>query len=96
MTKEQALTIYESGIWRQWTDEQKARFQLFEDRLCMPFGEFHRAVEAVLGRPVWTHEFASSNQKRIQAEFLKEAPAPTLQEIMDLIPADKRILIGKS
>ena len=60
MTKEQAIALHDSGFWREMTLEDRARFQLHEPRLCMPFDVFHEAVEKTLGRPVFTHEFADS------------------------------------
>ena len=38
------------------------KFQLFEPKMCMPFSVFQKAVEDVLGRPVYTHEFADSDK----------------------------------
>jgi len=73
------------------SDADLVKMQLFQDRLCMPFNEFHRAIESVLGRPVWTHEFGSRGN--LKAEYLGEKAAPTFDEIMALIPEEKRILI---
>lgn len=92
LTKEQAIAMAESKIWQSWTAEQIVRFQLFQSRLCMPFDKFHEAIETVLGRPVYTHEFAYSDE--LKKEYLGVKEAPTLAEIMSLIPADKRIIIG--
>lgn len=92
LTREQAVKIFDSGIWKDMTDEQKVKFQLFEERLCMPWSEFQMAVERVLGRPVWTHEFA--NWDALKKEYLGEKAAPTFEEIMNQIPAEKRLLIG--
>lgn len=92
LTREQAIKIAESEIWKDMTDDQKVKFQLFEERLCMPFAEFHGAVERVLGRSVWTHEFAAWDS--LKKEYLGEKPAPTFEEIMNQIPAEKRLLIG--
>lgn len=92
MTRKQAVALYESGWWEGRTPEDLVSFQLFEDRLCMPFTVFHEAMEKALGRPVWTHEFAFRDG--LQKEFLKERPAPTFEEICNLIPADKRIIVG--
>ena len=36
-TEEQAIKIADSGIWKDWTDQQIVDFQLFQRRLCMPF-----------------------------------------------------------
>ncbi len=91
MTRVQAKRLHDSGFWRGLSDSDIVKFQLFEDRLCIPFDVFHEAVEKVLGRPVFTHEFAFMDL--LQKEFLKERPAPSLAEIMDLIPAEKRVLV---
>lgn len=91
LTQEQALAFYESGVWRDMSDEGRVKFQLFQDRLAMPFDVFQGAVEKVLGRPVYTHEFGSSG--RLKEEYLGKRPAPTFQEIVELIPPDKRVLV---
>lgn len=91
-TKEQAIAIAESGEWKDWTPEEIVKIQLFQDKLCMPFGVFHAAVESVLGRPVWTHEFA--NVELLRSEYNKERPAPTFAEIVSLLPQDKVIIVA--
>lgn len=91
LTKEQAIAFYELNEWQSWTDEQIVRMQLFQDYLAVPFGRFHEALSKVLARPVWTHEFAFADALR--EEYLGTKPSPTLSEIMDLIPTDKRILL---
>ena len=92
MTKDEAVALYDSGFWKQMTHEEIAKFQLMEDLLCMPFDVFHEAIEKALGRPVWTHEFGLNREGLIK-ELFHEAPAPTLEEIINLIPEEKRILI---
>ena len=91
LTEQQAIAIYESGEWENWDHEQIVRFQLFQDRLCMPFQRFHEAITKVLGRAVYTHEFAFK-QKLID-EYFGISTSPTFQEIMELIPEEKRLLI---
>lgn len=91
ITKQQALAIYYSGVWKSWSDDEIVRFQLYQKRLAVEFRRFHEAVEAVLGRPVWTHEFA--DWKCLQAKYEGERDAPTMDEIIDMIPVEKRILI---
>lgn len=91
MTKDQALALYETKWWETKTPQQIAAFQLFEERLCMPFDLFHEAIEKALGRPVWTHEFGSKG--RLKEEFLGQKEPPTMQEIIELIPEAKRILV---
>ena len=92
LTKEQAIKIFESGLWRDMTDEQIVKFQLFQKRLCMPFDVFHGAMTNVLGREIWTHEFA--NSENLEKEYLGGKPAPSFDEILALIPAGKAIVIN--
>lgn len=92
ITQEQAIAIYNSGVWKSCTDEEIVRFQLFQDCLALPFGRFHEAVEKVLGRAVFTHEFAYRDE--LIREFLGGKPAPTFEEIMNLIPEEKRIILA--
>ena len=93
LTREQAITIYQSKVWEKWTDEEKAKFQFYQDLLCMPFDIFHEAFEKTIGRSVWTHEFMSSNEENLRAEFEGKIPAPSFEEIIALIPKEKLILL---
>ena len=93
LTEEQAILLAKTKFWQQMSHHQRARFQLFESRLCMPFDIFHEAIERALGRPVWTHEFGL-NLRGLQEELLGEGHTPTMDEIIALIPEDKRIIIN--
>ena len=88
MTEQEALSLGESKWWEGKSAEEITRFQLFEGRLCMPFGKFQDAVSEALGRPVYTHEFAGAEQLR--KEFLGERRAPTFKETL---PKDKDTLL---
>jgi hypothetical protein len=92
MTQDEAIALYESGFWESMSYRDRAVFQMFEERLCMPFGVFHEAIEKALGRPVFTHEFGL-NREGLQRELMGEAPAPTFAEVMNLIPAEKRLIV---
>lgn len=94
LSEKQAIEMAKSGLWKNWTAEQVVRFQMFQHRLCMDFSHFHKCVEEVLGRPVYTHEFASSFRDDMVKEYLGVKPAPTLEEIINIIPPEKRIIIG--
>ena len=59
----------------------------------MPFGVFHEAIEKTLERPVFTHEFGL-NLDSLKMELMHGTTPPTLQEIMNLIPEEKRIIIN--
>ena len=92
MTEREAIRLVETEWWIDCPQRERVKLQLFEDRLIMPFALFHKDVEEVLGRSVWTHEFADIESLR--KEFLKERPAPSMQNILNLIPAEKRIVVA--
>ena len=91
MTEKQAIALAESGFYKTMSHKEIAMFQMFEPLLCMPFDVFHEALEKTLGRPVYTHEFAL-NAEGIKKELLGKKAPPTLEEIINLIPEDKRII----
>jgi len=92
LSKQKAIELHDSKIWEDWTSEEIVKFQLWQEKLCVPFSVFHEAVEKSLGRPVYTHEFGM-NLDGIKSEFLHERPEPTFDEILSLIPKEKLILI---
>lgn len=91
MGEKAAVAVFESGVWKEWSAEQKVAFQLFEERLCMPFGDFQAAVEEVLERPVFTHEFAFRDH--LVDEFLGKKPKATFAEVLALIPAETLVIV---
>lgn len=93
MTKEQAIAFHDSKVWESWTNEQIVRLQLFQKKLCVPFNRFHEAITKVLNRDVYTHEFGM-NYEGLVLEYLGVKEPPTLEEIINLIPEEKRITIG--
>jgi len=93
MTREQAVALFDSKFWENMTHREKATFQLFEERLCMPFDVFHEALEKTLERPVFTHELGL-NSEGLKAELIGEKAAPSFEEIINLIPKEKRILVA--
>lgn len=78
LTKEQAIEFYERGEWRSYTDRQIVDLQLYQEYLCVPFDRFHEAMEKVLDRPVWTHEFG--NFHRLTDEYEGRRPKATISE----------------
>lgn len=92
LTYEQAVELAESEFWKDMTPRHIAEFQMMEDRLCMPFSVFQEAMEKTLGRSVFTHEFGL-NRQGLMEELFGGKPAPTFQEIVDLIPEAKRIVV---
>jgi hypothetical protein len=96
LTREEAVALYNSGFWETMSSEERAKFQMLNERLCMPFDVFSEAMSKYLGRPVYTHEFTSSNHDSLMKEVFDGAPPPTLDEIINLIPKEKRVILGVS
>jgi len=92
LTKEQAIRFYENKFYEGMSHTDIFKFQLWQEKLCMPWGVFHEAAEKALNRPVFTHEFAYPDN--LKKEFLGEKDAPTFDEIIELIPAEKRIILS--
>lgn len=91
--RDKAIELGSTNWWELCTHREIAEFQLFTAELCCPFAVFHEALEKSLGRGVYTHEMGL-NYDGLIAEFLGERAAPTLAEIIDLIPPEKRIVIA--
>ena len=68
---DEAIAIAKTGWWKGEDPRQIVAFQLYEDLLCMDFGDYHEATEKALGRPVWTHEFARPQDLRDEFELKK-------------------------
>jgi hypothetical protein len=94
MTREEAIAFGKGTTWESMTDRQIVELQLFTQLSCVPFGRFHEALEKTLGRSVWTHELGSSNMRNVQDEFLGDRPAPTMEQIIGLLPQEKVIVVS--
>lgn len=92
MPYESAIALAATRWWERATDRQIAEFQMTENRLCLPFDCFHEAVEKTLGRPVFTHEFGL-NRDGLYAELFEGRETPSFEDILNLIPADKRVIV---
>lgn len=89
-----AIRLADSEFWIRlgMSHQEMATFQMHVRRLCMPFTTFHEAMEKALGRPVFIHEFGLS-YKALMSELLGKAPAPSLEQIIDMIPESKRVAV---
>lgn len=92
ISREAAIKLCESNWWEGKSHREIAEFQLFTKELSVPFNVFHEAIEKSLGRPVFTHEFGLAFDYIVD-EFLGNAPAPSFEQILSLIPEEKRILV---
>ena len=93
LTKDQAIEFAENKSWESMNYRQRAEFQILQDKLCMPFSVFHEAVEKTLDRPVFTHEFGLNLDGIIDEMFNEKAP-PSLEDIIDMLPSDKALIVG--
>lgn len=92
LTKEQALYFHENKLYEKIKDDsERFEFQLLQERLCMPFGEFHRCAEVALGRPVFTHEFAFP--QHLKDEFYGNKPKSSFADVLALLPVDKIVIV---
>jgi hypothetical protein len=57
-TEKEAIELANTKWWVGKTPKEICDIQMYQDRLCMDFKDFHKAIEEALGRSVWTHEFA--------------------------------------
>lgn len=62
-------------------DARLAEFDGYDGPLEVPFPVLHARVEKLLGRPVWTHEFASSVWPRLRVE-LESGEAPSMAQVI--------------
>jgi hypothetical protein len=92
LTKGEACRIYDTKEYENWSDREKVAAMLYGKLVCMPFDVFHAAIERVLDRPVFTHEFGY-NFDGIVKEFEGTGKKPNLEEVIEMIPEEKRIII---
>lgn len=95
LTKEEAVEFADNRRWEKMTAKERGLFQLRQDRLCMPFNKVHEGITELLGRSVWTHEFAKPDA--LWREYLGLDEKPTLEDILDKLPPrlrDNMIVIG--
>lgn len=92
-TEAEAIKFGNGKEWEKLSVSELAAIGLFQRLLCLPYVKFHEAIEKHFKRPVFTHEFGL-NYEGLQKEYFGTIPAPTMEQIIDLIPEEKRILIN--
>ena len=93
LPKEQAIAFAESESYKDMSHRDIAEFQINQEKMCMPFSIFHEAVEKTINRPVFTHEFGL-NYKGIKAEIMDGKEPPSFEEIINLIPKEKLMMVA--
>ena len=87
LTREEAKRLYDMKWWEfGGLKDDAALIQLRQSRLVMPFATFHERTEKLLGRSVWTHEFARPDLLLKELEGKREAPASPLHSLAEISP----------
>ena len=91
---EEAISLNQSPEWAAASDLEKSRVQI-DCQWCIfkNLSELHESMEDALGRPVWTHEFALNREGLRRELFGDEAATPTMQEIIEMVPEGKRLVV---
>lgn len=73
-------------------DGREAEMRSLGGPMEVPFDLMHQRMEQLVGRPVWTHEMGL-NWDGLCKEARWEGRAATMQEVIELIPEEKRIIL---
>jgi len=74
------------------TGEERAKeMELLFGALEIPVRMVHERIEELVGRPVFTHEMGLNSDGLIQEA--RNRQHPSLREVVDLIPPEKRIIV---
>lgn len=77
--------------------ERAAEIERWAEQLTVPFDVLHRRIEALVGRPVWTHELGSVGLERLMAEARMFGPArgnvPTPEHLADAMPDGTQVIV---
>lgn len=93
MTRDEAIAFARERRWEPLSLEQRGLLLLRQKLLCIDFSEGHGGVEALLGRPVWTHEFADPD--KLWNEYVGIFPRASFEDVLAKIPQHlKVVLIG--
>ena len=76
LSQDEAVAFDKSGEWEELTPIERARYQLNQERLCMPLDLFHEGMEALLGRKIEAREFIYPDSLRVEVDRVYQTPAP--------------------
>ena len=88
LTEGHAAQLYNAKFWEGMAVVDRAKFQINEPILCMPFDVFHEAVSKAAGYPVFTHEFAELTHLRDAMGIDKRAW--NFEEVLSVLTPEKR------
>lgn len=75
-------------------EERLAEFNRWGDTLEISFTQFHKRINQIFGRGVFTHEMVISNMTNLRTELLLGIH-PSMDDIIEMIPVEKRIIIDE-
>lgn len=78
-------------------DERAAALENLPKQLTVPWEVLHRRIEALVGRPVWTHEMGSRNFPNLVEEARRSGAErgrlPTLEHLIESFPDPSRVVV---
>jgi hypothetical protein len=89
-TKEEAIEFARERRWELLSPKERGLLQLRQDRLCMDFSAFHEGATALLGRPIYTHEFAAPDD--LWAEYLSGEPI-SFADVLAKLPDMTKVVV---
>lgn len=84
---------YRQNVESMTGDERAAELEGWVGILEIPFDLMHQRFEELVGRPVYTHELGL-NWEGLVEEARNPRNRPTVEQIINLIPEEKRIVIN--
>jgi hypothetical protein len=94
MTREEAIRFGEEGVWKKLTPVERAWMQLYQTRICMPLDVIYDAMQALFGRPVYSHEMWLDAMASLRKEAVEHRHI-SFAEVLEKIPTEKRIVVLK-
>lgn len=74
LTRDEAIAFVSHDALKTMTPKERGLFQLRQELLCMSFSQFHEGAQALLGRPVWSHEFADPDSLWREYQGIEDKP----------------------
>lgn len=76
-------------------DERVAEMEAWRGILEIDFDKLHGRFEALVGRPVWTHEMGSHNKHRLNEEARARTGTLDWGDVLGAIPPRSEVVVVK-
>lgn len=73
-------------------EERLEAFDAIPEKLEIDFSKYHKRIEELVGRPVWTHEMGTKGTELLRYEIIS-GNQPTFEGILAKIPPDKQVFV---